>query len=374
MKKSSFSEVRKCLETLLKKGVDKSVFSGAAAGVYIPCKKGGKKIIFCTGKTRNNEGALPVQETTFFDLASLTKPFCTVLSILHLIEKKKINFDTPLHKCIEGNIPCFLKKIKIAHLLSHSSGLISYMPYYMDFKPIQGKYNKNKLLEYIFKEEPVQPPGIECLYSDIGYILLGEAVENISGSRLNDFFTSSISEPLGLQQRMLFRPVEEFGKKREDNIAATRLCPWRKRLLQGEVDDEHSWLLNGVAGHAGLFATINGVLEMCIHILHQWKGREEHPSYKNRLMQKILTRQNAKQTWCLGFDTPSPVNSSGGVLLSKHSVGHLGFTGTSFWIDPEKDVVVVLLTNRVHPDRNNDKIKKFRPLLHDTVLGALLKK
>jgi CubicO group peptidase (beta-lactamase class C family) len=129
--------------------------------------------------------------------------------------------------------------------------------------------------------------------------------------------------------------------------------------------------MNGVSGHAGLFGTVQGVLEMVVHILNRWRGREEHPLYSNTLLQKALTRQYNDQTWCLGFDTPSPTESSGGSYLSKESVGHLGFTGTSFWIDPEKDMVIVLLTNRVYPSRDNEKIKQFRPLLHDTVFRAM---
>ena len=142
-------------------------------------------------------------------------------------------------------------------------------------------------------------------------------------------------------------------------------------MLQGEVDDEHCWLMNGVAGHAGLFGTIQGVLEMSAHILNQWQGREEHPAYSNTLLQIALTKQYSDQTWCKGFDTPSQPGSSAGEYISGKSVGHLGFTGTSFWIDPEKDMVIVLLTNRIHPTRDNEKIKKFRPLLYDAVYQAM---
>ena len=128
--------------------------------------------------------------------------------------------------------------------------------------------------------------------------------------------------------------------------------------------------MNGVAGHAGLFGKIDGVLTLCARILNMWKGRGVHPAFSQNMLKKALSRQFSDQPWCLGFDTPS-IPSSGGRYISPHSVGHLGFTGTSFWIDPEKEVVVVLLTNRVHPDRQNEKIKKFRPLFHDTVFAHL---
>ena len=205
----------------------------------------------------------------------------------------------------------------------------------------------------------------------MGYILLGEIVENISGQKLNELYAEIISTPLGLNNTLMFRPVDEYTSSIISDIAATQYCPWRKKLLQGEVDDEHCWLLNGIAGHAGLFGTIHGVMDMCIHILNQWKEREKTPAYKNSLLKKALKKVHKNSTWCLGFDTPSAVGSSGGRYLSKESVGHLGFTGTSFWIDPQKDIIVTLLTNRIHPTRENEKIKKFRPLLHDLVFQLI---
>ncbi|NOQ45573.1 MAG: serine hydrolase, partial [Desulfobulbaceae bacterium] len=116
-----------------------------------------------------------------------------------------------------------------------------------------------------------------------------------------------------------------------------------------------------------------GVLTLCEHLLDQWQGREEVSSYADTLLKKILQRRYADQTWCLGFDTPSPSGSSGGRYLSANSVGHLGYTGTSFWIDPENEIIIVLLSNRVHPSRENKKIRKFRPIFNDTVVEFLQK-
>ena len=196
-------------------------------------------------------------------------------------------------------------------------------------------------------------------------------IEKLTGQRLDNIYREKVTGPLGLEKQVLFRAVDIYGKKENRHVAATQNCPWRKRVLQGEVDDEHCWLMNGVSGHAGLFGTINGVLNLTKNILNMWQGRENHPSYSNELLRKALTRPYKNQTWCMGFDTPSPLGSSSGKYLSRQSVGHLGFTGTSFWIDPEKDMTVVLLTNRVHKSRDNEKIKKFRPLLHDTLFKEM---
>lgn len=368
MKKSSFSTVNKHLETLLKKGREEGVFEGAAAGVFKYNKKEERKLIVCHGKTRKDDEATSVNEDTFFDLASLTKPLCTVLTTLHLVEKNKISFDTEAEKALfETKTHQNLKKIKIRHLLSHSSGFKAYNAFYKFFQPLQEKENKKRLIHSILKESLEYPVGEKSVYSDLGYILLGEIVEHVSGKRLDKLFTSTIAKPLELEKKLIFRPVDKCITSDKSEIAATQFCPWRQRMLQGEVDDEHCWLMNGVAGHAGLFGTIQGVLDLCAHILNQWKGREEHPSYSNTLLNKVLTKQYTDRSWCMGFDTPTQPGSSAGNYISSKSVGHLGFTGTSFWIDPEKDMVIVLLTNRIHPTRNNEKIKKFRPLFHDTV-------
>jgi len=371
MKKSCFSELDKVLIPLLKKGVENGVFSGAAVGVYKNSKGSAEKKIICHGKTKNGPEGKSVKNNTLFDLASLTKPLCTVLGILHLIETNKISWNTKIESLFGTKTAVFLKNIQITHLLSHSSGLKAYKPFYLAFPAIRDPKNKQKLLNSIFKEKPVFAAGEKCVYSDLGYILLGEIIEKVSGKQLNHFFDLIITRPLGLNKQIMFIPVDKYETRENTEILATQYCPWRQRLLQGEVDDEHCWLMNGVAGHAGLFGNIQGVLDMSAHILNQWQGRGEHPSYSSTLLQTALVRQHNDQTWCLGFDTPSQPGSSGGKYISEKSVGHLGFTGTSFWIDPENDMVVVLLTNRVHPKRENEKIKQFRPLLYDTVYQTM---
>ena len=129
--------------------------------------------------------------------------------------------------------------------------------------------------------------------------------------------------------------------------------------------------MGGVAGHAGLFGTVDGVLIFCRHLLRQWRGEEQHPNYSSVLVRRIFA-DNPGSSWRYGFDTPSKVNSSSGRFFSPRSVGHLGFTGTSFWIDLDRGIAVVLLTNRVHPQRSNEKIKDFRPRIHDALMESLL--
>ena len=145
--------------------------------------------------------------------------------------------------------------------------------------------------------------------------------------------------------------------------------------MQGEAHDEHCWLMGGVAGHAGLFGTLRGVMGLCAMILDVWnnRGKASFPCGQE-LLREALTTRHKNGSWCLGFDTPTPGHSSSGQYFSPQSVGHLGFTGTSFWIDPLHDIAIVLLTNRVHPSRINEKIRIFRPYFHDYIMERLFTK
>lgn len=371
MEKPGLDRVENCLESLLKKGLDDGVFSGVAVGVYMYRNREELRLITNRGRTRDDEAGEAIDKDTFFDLASLTKPLCTTLSILSLIQGKEINWSTKIFDILPFvTLPEF-RDIRIDQLLSHSAGLISYKPVYQSFPPIPGNENKEKIIQLFLQEKLAYPPGRSCLYSDIGFMLLGALIEKVSGTTLDNFFRSEVAGPLKIEENIRFSPLNQQEKK-EKNIAATELCPWRQQLMQGEVHDEHAWLMGGVAGHAGLFGNITGVMTLTEHLLHQWQGRATHPGFRDDLLRRALKKKYSNQSWCRGFDTPAAQGSSAGIYFSAGSVGHLGYTGTSFWIDPEQEVVVVLLSNRVYPSRKNEQIKQFRPLLHNTVLEALL--
>lgn len=370
MENHHLKQLEKSLDPLLKKGLDTDVFSAVAVGVYQYRKGRELRLITTRGRTRSDEQGTSVNEDTFFDLASLTKPLCTTMGILCLIQQKEIEWETKLFDMLPYTVHPELRDISIDQLLTHSAGLIAYKPVYQSFAPIPRREKKEKILTEFLRERAAYPPGSTCLYSDPGFMLLGALIEKVAGTGLDTFYRSEIARPLQVEESIQFRPLSS-NQKEEKTIAATELCPWRQKLLQGEVDDEHAWLMNGVAGHAGLFATINGVMAVTEHLLHQWRGRTGHPGFSNDILRKALTKKYAARSWYRGFDTPAAQGSSGGIYLSPSSAGHLGYTGTSFWIDPDQDVVVVLLSNRVHPTRKNEQIKQFRPLLHNTVLEVL---
>ncbi|MFP7754177.1 serine hydrolase domain-containing protein [Thermodesulfobacteriota bacterium B35] len=358
------------LKNLCRRGVAEGVFPGVAAGMVLGERGNRQTIVRTAGRTgTDGDNRMTVTEDTLFDLASLTKPLATALIIFALIDEGKLSLHDPLTRFIdpgEGR----LAEIDLDMLLTHSSGLAAYRPYYQRFRPVVEPGNSDALVRAILADPLEYEPGSECRYSDLGFILLGRVIEQVSGLGLDECFSRYISGPLDLEEDIFFlRLTGSRHRLAGRSIAATENCPWRGRVLTGEVHDEHCWLMDGVSGHAGLFGTVGAVLTMCTRILDQWQGRGESGAHA---LATGLQRKYRDRTWCRGFDMPSPQGSSGGHLLSRHSIGHLGYTGTSFWIDPEKKVIMVLLSNRVHPDRSNRKIRRFRPRFHDTLLHTVL--
>jgi len=226
----------------------------------------------------------------------------------------------------------------------------------------------------VHRERPEQAPGTKAVYSDLGFILLGELVELTTHQTLMDFLRTRLYRPLGLQYLDF---VDLTRKRRErlepapDAVAPTEKCPWRGKILCGEVHDDNCWAMGGVAGHSGLFGNA-----ACVHallLMLRACSRGEAGPLPASLVREMWRRDGTVpgSVWALGWDMPSPTGSSAGSIISRNAVGHLGFTGTSMWLDPERDCHVILLTNRVHPSRKNEGIKDIRPQLHDAVFEAL---
>ena len=360
------------MDVLFLKALKKKVFSGAAVGLSVGSPEKRKKLIVTYGNTSHDPASQPITEKVCFDLASLTKPLATTLAVLALIKEKKINLSETLPSLLEKELPAEKRSITLQQLLNHSAGLPAHRPYFERLVEHPVEKRKELLQSFVIKEPLISKPGDQSLYSDLGFMLLGWIIEKKSGVKLDKYVESHIFEPLGVSEGIFFKPLPA-GETQKRVFAATEQCPWRNKTLAGEVSDDNTYAMGGVSGQAGLFGDIVSVLDMTTHLLDQWQGRERHPNYETADLKNFLTRQSQVKasTWALGFDTPSESGSSGGRYLSDASVGHLGFTGTSFWIDPVKDLVMVLLTNRVHPSRDNEAIKQFRPQFHDTVIEQL---
>jgi CubicO group peptidase (beta-lactamase class C family) len=207
------------------------------------------------------------------------------------------------------------------------------------------------------------------IYSDLGFMILEWMIEHVSGKRLDCFASEMIYNPLGVDN--LFFVDLHTNRKWRAPFAATEQCPWRKILLSGQVHDENAYVVGGIEGHAGLFGTAAAVYTLVRKLLSAYQGRDSDNLFQTKIV-RLFFKRLPKSDKALGFDMPSLKDSSAGHHFSANSVGHLGFTGTSFWMDLDRSVIVILLTNRVHPSRDNVAIKAFRPALHDAVMQCLL--
>ena len=373
------TDLRKAV-AVLERGVENGAFPGAVVLV----SRGGEILLHEGVGCRSIEPSrTPMRPDTVFDLASLTKPLATTLAVMLLVSEGKLRLDDRVSRVIPGLAVHGKDAITIRHLLAHCSGLAAWRPFYEQIRRVEeeGRPNfmatrgaRDFVYEAVHRERPEHPPGTKAVYSDLGFILLGELVELTTHRTLMDFVRARLYRPLGLQYLDF---VDLTRKRRErlepapEAVAPTEKCPWRGKILCGEVHDDNCWAMGGVAGHSGLFgnaACVHGLLLML-----RACARGETGPLPAGLVREMWRRDDTVpgSVWALGWDMPSPTGSSAGSLISRNAVGHLGFTGTSMWLDPERDTHVILLTNRVHPSRKNDGIKNIRPQLHDAVFEAL---
>jgi CubicO group peptidase (beta-lactamase class C family) len=310
---------------------------------------------------------------TLFDLASLTKPLATTLAIMTLAADGVLTIDQEIGDILGLGRDNPKAGITLKQLLSHSAGLPAYQPYFERLRAYPSGERKTILRAWLLDEPLAAAPGETALYSDLGFMLLEWIIEKASGQGLDDFALAKIYRPLGLVFTG-FRPINSRSLPDTGVIAATEECPWRKKVLCGEVHDDNAYAVGGVCGHAGLFGTAEELYGLLRMILKAYRREAETGIFRRELISVFLARQESPRgtTWALGFDTPSEEGSSAGRYFSRKSVGHLGFTGVSFWMDLERKIIILLLTNRVHPSRANEKIKAFRPLIHDAIMGTLL--
>ncbi len=347
------------INALLQKGVKERVYPGAVLLVAVS----GRIVEFCAvGYSQLLPYPISMKRKTIFDLASLTKPLATSLAIMRLVEDGLIGLDMPVSEILP--LPPQNRKITLRTLLSHSSGLPSWRPYYLKLVNYPMALRKDIIRGWILKEELSFSPGKNELYSDLGFMLLEWIIEYITNIKMRDFLIK-LYAPLNLNKAFLSYPEHKIKR---DEFAATGFCLWRKRIVQGEVHDENAFSMGGYSGHAGLFCTAMDVFIISDMLLGHYSGRRGD-IFKRITLEEFFRKQNKR--WTLGWDTPAPESSSSGSLFSENSVGHLGFTGTSIWMDLEKEIIIIFLTNRTYPTRQNEKIRQFRPLIHDTIMREL---
>lgn len=352
------TEGKKIISTYMQDGQEGGVFPGAALGIII-----NGQVIYqeAFGYAQLEPEQRSISLDTIFDMASLTKVMATTTAILKLMEQGQLNIWDPLSR-FYLEWPEDKSDITIHHLMTHSSGYQAIVRLWD-----QGMSYEEKI-QYIINLPLEYPTGSQVIYSDPNFILLGDLVRRVSGYGLDTYLQKYVFGPLGMK-RTTFNPLDKFSS---DQIAATEKCNWRGRMVIGEVHDENGASFDGVSGHAGLFSCLDDAVRFVQMILNegQWEGTRILTPQTVKLMRRDGT-PILNQSRGLGWDLAKNPHCSGGVLLSEQAFGHTGFTGTSLWIDPELQLGVVLLTNRVHPTRENIKLIPFRSRLHNLIVSTL---
>lgn len=347
------------IDSVLQAAVRDSVFPGAVAVIGTADSI---LMLQAIGRMGYGEYDAPMREDAIFDLASVTKVVATTTAAMLLAEHGQIELDAPVQRYLPAFAGAGKEKVTLRHLLTHSSGLPPFKRYFLESLP------PGAIISRILQEPLEFEPGSETRYSDLGMILLAKIVESVSGQSLDRFCQEKIFAPLAMRDTY-FNPPAYLASR----IPPTEFDPWRGRMVHGVVHDENAFALGGVAGHAGLFSTANDLAAFLQMLLNDGTFAGEQ-LLKPATISQFTRRQNLVDgsTRALGWDTRSAENSSSGGYFSIDAYGHTGFTGTSVWIDPGRRLFVILLSNRVHPARENRKIIRFRPRFHDVVMQAML--
>lgn len=361
--------------------LDEAAQAGVFPGAVLRVSRAGELLFeHAAGRRAAAPASPPMHSGVAFDLSSLTKPLATAVAFFQLVAEGRADLDRPVARDLPGFAAAGKGGIAPRHLLAHCSGLAAHREFWREVLGVErdgrpgfaaSAAARHWMFERVDRESLESAPGTRAVYSDLGFIALGRLVEELAGEPLDRACARRTFAPLGLDS-LFFIDLARPGAAPPAGIdvAPTGFSPARGRVADGEVDDDNAWAMGGVAGHAGLFGSAAAVdrlataLEACAR-----GGDGPLPPAAVAAMWRRDPLPGSTRT--LGWDTPTPGRSSSGRHLSPRSVGHLGFTGTSLWMDLERRLNVVLLSNRVHPSRENDKLAAFRPRIHDLVLEAL---
>jgi CubicO group peptidase (beta-lactamase class C family) len=361
---------------LLHEGIERGLFSATQLRVH----DGRRPRLHLAAGRLAGHGSAPTTTATRFDLASLTKGLATAVCVARLVAGGELRWETPAAALLPALKRGRHREITVENLLAHTAGLPWWAPLFEghpDHRPVAAGGGppppvwRPATVAMVAAVNLEARPGERFCYSDLGYLLLGEVIEQAATLPLDSCLAEWITTPLGLTGTLGFRPSVP-GAPGWQECAATETCRWRERTLQGEVHDENAWAMGGVAGHAGLFGTaaaVDGVVERLLACYH---GEDDWLPTDTVRDLFAVPAGAPPDAWCRGFDRPSPAGSQAGTLLSTATGrGLLGFTGCSVWLDLASRGRVVLLTNRVHGGREERGFGTFRPDLHDRVFALL---
>lgn len=359
-----FASAYQVLET----AIAEHAFPGCAFGVLA----GGTTVLSgALGRFTYDDHSPAVEPYAIYDVASLTKVVATTAAAMLLFQQGLLDLDTPLAELLPGFVVGRppgngARHVTIRHLLAHTSGLPGYVEFFRTATTPAALFRDCLELEFEAR------PGERAEYSDPGFILLGKALEVLMRESMACWVRREIIHPLELSSTC-FNPPRYLSER---IVPTENDTTFRRRIIQGEVQDENAWVLGGTAGHAGLFSNVPDLLRFADEVLRAVRtgsnsGTSSPGLFQASAVERFSQRQPPEgSSRALGWDTPSE-NSSSGRYFSLRSIGHLGYSGCSLWIDLAADIAVVLLTNRTWPDRSNQAIRQVRPAFHDAVREAL---
>jgi beta-N-acetylhexosaminidase len=347
--------------------IENAIADKAFPGATIAVGYRDKVTYHAFGKLSYDKDSPAVKLDTMYDLASLTKVVVTTTLVEKLVEgdfASPLDLDAPIERYLSewttGPQSEWRHKVTVRHLMTHTSGLPPFKEYW------RTSTGRQDTLNHIFIEPLEYEPGTKMVYSDLGIMLMAEIITRLTGKPLDQLANEYIFDPLGMKNTMYNPP-----KKLWPEIAPTEFDDrWRHKLIQGEVHDENAYAIGGVSGHAGVFSTSPDLAVFCQMLLNGGVYAHNRILKRATIAEFTAPQPLAKNTRTLGWVVPTE-GSSSGHYFSVHSYGHTGFTGTTIWIDPDRQLFVVLLTNRVNPTRENMKIAQVRPAVHDAIMKGL---
>jgi len=382
MKRSLIERKLGKVETALDKAIEKQEIPGAVVLARMPREGERLEYGWVRGLAAARPERLPMRRDTIFDLASLTKPIATTTAIMMLVEEGSVALDDPVAKTLPSFADRGKEAVTLRHLLSHSAGLKPWREFHELLIQKERKTGERLvgtpegrewILDRVLRSGLVHEPGAAAVYGDLDFIVLAAVVEAISKQPFDEFCESRIFTRLGLVDTRFF-PIPVDGSQAAPDVirrrvAATENCAWRERIVWGEVHDPNASAMGGVAGHAGLFSTADDVMRFAELFVDAYHGRND--SLPGDRVREFCEKQQLPESsdWALGWDTPTRGSSSSGQHFSEKSVGHLGFTGTSLWIDLERELIIVMLTNRIHQVAKRSRFD-LRPKVHDAIVEA----
>ena len=348
---------------VLQQFVDSRAFPGA---VYAVGHRNVLVELGAVGRMSYEPDAAAMVPNAIFDMASVTKVVATTTVAMRAVESGRLRLDYPVSAYVPEFSGAGKDGVTVRHLLLHSSGLPAYIRFFLDFEPAaSGPQTRAEILRRILATELEASPGERYAYSDLGIILLGEVLDRALGESYEEHARREVFGPLGMTETRWNPPAEWLPR-----IPPTEQDPWRGRLVWGEVHDENAAAMGGVSTHAGLFSTASDLANFAQMLLNG--GTYDHRRILARsTVSRWTRRQNGPEgsSRAVGWDTAHP--SQSWTMFSERAFGHTGFTGTSIWLDPQRDLFVILLTNRVHPTRENTQIREARIAFHTAVIEAV---